>query len=93
MLARDAGVDVPEELLAHAQRGEAGPGRSRARRSATSTASSVPASSSALRAVARGVMLGRELPFGVGVTLGGVANYRSMHRLGRTAIKHLQQKT
>ena len=37
------------------------------------------------------VLLGRELPFGLGVALGGVANYRSMHHLGRTAIKYLQQ--
>ena len=36
------------------------------------------------------VMLGRELPFGMGVALGGIYNFRQMHSIGRTAIKHLQ---
>jgi hypothetical protein len=35
------------------------------------------------------VILGRELPFGFGVALGGAANYRMMHALGRAATKHL----
>jgi hypothetical protein len=89
VLARDAGVEVPEELLNEAKRGEA-------------HANAIPRSTlgdlnrelgaRVVKRVARRrarVILGRELPFGVGVALGGVGNYRSMHSLGRTAIKHL----
>jgi hypothetical protein len=90
VLARDAGVEVPEELIAEARRGEA-------------QTSAIPRSTlgdlnrelgaRVVKRVARRrarVMLGRELPFGVGVALGGVGNYRRMHALGRTAIKHLR---
>jgi hypothetical protein len=89
VLARDAGVDISEELLIHSHRGDAGP-------------EEIPKETLAdlnrelgarvVKRVARRrarVLLGRELPFGVGVTLGGIANYRSMHRLGKTAIKHM----
>jgi hypothetical protein len=92
VLARDAGVDVPEELLAHAQRGEAAPGEIPRE---TLGDLNRELGGRVVKRIARRrarVLLGRELPFGVGVALGGVANYRSMHHLGRTAIKHLQQK-
>jgi hypothetical protein len=92
VLARDAGVDIPDELLAHAQRGEAAP-------------TEIPRETigdlnrelggRVVKRIARRrarLLLGRELPFGVGVALGGVSNYRTMHSLGKTAIKHLQQK-
>jgi SpoU rRNA methylase family enzyme len=92
VLARDAGVAVPEELLAEARKGIA-------------QTSEIPRSTLAdlnrelggrvVKRIARRrarIVLGRELPFGVGVALGGVGNYRTMHKLGRTAIKHLTQK-
>jgi hypothetical protein len=91
VLARDAGVDVPEELLVHAQRGEAAPGEIPRE---TLGDLNRELGGRVVKRIARRrarVLLGRELPFGVGVALGGVANYRSMHHLGRTAIKHLQQ--
>jgi hypothetical protein len=89
VLARDAGVDVSEELLIHAQRGEAGPGEIPKE---TLAELNKELGARVVKRIARRrarVLLGRELPFGVGVTLGGIANYRSMHHLGRTAIKHM----
>ena len=93
VLALDAGVDIPAELLVHARRGEA-------------TLGEIPREAlgdlnrelggRVVKRIARRrarVLLGRELPFGVGVALGGVANYRTMHALGRTAVKHLLPKT
>jgi hypothetical protein len=92
VLALDVGVQVPDELLEHAKRGEAAP-------------SEIPRETlgdlnrelgaRVVKRIARRrarVLLGRELPFGVGVALGGVSNYRTMHHLGRTAIKHLLKK-
>jgi SpoU rRNA methylase family enzyme len=92
VLARGAGVAVPEALLAEARRGAA-------------HTSEIPRATLAelnrglggqvVKRVARRrarMILGRELPFGVGVALGGIGNYRAMHALGRTAIKHLQGK-
>jgi hypothetical protein len=89
VLARDAGVAIPEALIAEARRGVA-------------QASEIPRETLGdlnrelgARVVKRialrraRVLLGRELPFGVGVALGGLGNYRTMHALGRTAIKHL----
>ena len=93
VLARDAGVAIPAELLVHAQRGEAGPGEIPRE---TLGDLNRELGARVVKRIARGaprLLLGRELPFGVGVTLGGVSNYRTMHRLGKTAIKHLQQKT
>ena len=91
VLARDAGVDVSEELRAHAELGRAGPAEIPEE---TLAELNRELGSRVIRRVARRrarVILGRELPFGVGVTLGGVANYRSMHRLGRTAIAHMTE--
>lgn len=92
VLARNAGVEIPDALLAHASRGEAAPGE-------------IPRDTlgdlnrelggRVVKRIARRrarLLLGRELPFGVGVALGGISNYRTMHALGRTAIKHLQQR-
>ena len=89
VLASSAGVEVPEELLTEARRGALQP-------------TAIPQSTLAdlnrelgarvVKRIARRrarVILGRELPFGFGVALGGVANYRTMHALGRTATKHL----
>jgi SpoU rRNA methylase family enzyme len=92
VLARAAGVEIPEALLAEARKGIA-------------QTSEIPRATlgdlnrelggRVVKRIARRrarVVLGRELPFGVGVALGGIANYRTMHSLGRTAIKHLTQK-
>ncbi len=91
VLARTAGVEVSEELLAEARRRKLQP-------------SEIPRTTLAdlnrdlgarvVKRVARRrarLILGRELPFGFGVTLGGIANYRAMHALGRTAVEHLRQ--
>jgi hypothetical protein len=91
VLAREAGVQIPSELLAHAQRGEAGPGVIPRE---TLGDLNRELGGRVVKRIARRrarVLLGRELPFGVGVALGGVANYRTMHSLGKTAIKYLQQ--
>jgi hypothetical protein len=91
VLARDAGVQIPSELIAHAQRGEAGPGLIPRE---TLGDLNRELGGRVVKRIARRrarVLLGRELPFGVGVALGGVANYRTMHSLGKTAIKYLQQ--
>lgn len=90
VLANNAGVAIPAELIEEAKRGQA-------------TLGEIPSEAVAdlnrvlgaqvVRRIARRrarVMLGRELPFGMGVALGGVYNYRQMHSIGRTAIKHLQ---
>jgi hypothetical protein len=90
VLAISAGVDVPDELLAEARRGALDP-------------SAIPRSTLAdlnrelgarvVKRVARRrarLFLGRELPFGVGVALGGTANYRTMQALGRAATTHLR---
>jgi hypothetical protein len=93
VLARDAGVDIPGELLVHAQRGEADPGEIPRE---TLGDLNRELGARVVKRIARRrarLLLGRELPFGVGVTLGGVSNYRTMHKLGKTAVKHLQQKT
>jgi hypothetical protein len=92
VLALSAGVEIPAELR-------------EASRLGTAQASAVPRAAlgdlnrelgaRVVKRIARRrarVILGRELPFGVGVALGGVGNYRAMHALGRTAIKHLKQK-
>jgi hypothetical protein len=92
ILALDAGVEIPKELLAAARVGGIEP-------------SAIPRETLAdlnrelggrvVKRIARRrarVLLGRELPFGVGVALGGVGNYRTMHALGKTAIKHLVGK-
>jgi GAF domain-containing protein len=92
VLARDAGVEIPDELLAHAQRGEVAPAEIPRE---TLGDLNRELGGRVVKRIARRrarVLLGRELPFGVGVALGGVANYRSMHHLGRTAIKHLRQQ-
>jgi hypothetical protein len=92
VLARDAGVAVPDALLREAQRGAAHPD---AIPRATLGDLNRELGGRVVKRIARRrvrTLLGRELPFGVGVALGGVANYRSMHSLGRTAIKHLKQK-
>ena len=92
VLARDAGVSIPDELLLHAQRGEAGPGEIPRE---TLGDLNRELGGRVVKRVARRrarLLLGRELPFGVGVALGGVSNYRTMHSLGRTAIKHLLPK-
>ena len=90
VLAMSAGVEVPRELLAEARRGALDP-------------TAIPRSTLAdlnrelgarvVKRVARRrarLFLGRELPFGVGVALGGTANYRIMQALGRTATTHLR---
>jgi hypothetical protein len=90
VLASSAGVEVSDELLAEARRGALDP-------------SAIPRSTLAdlnrelgarvVKRVARRrarLILGRELPFGVGVALGGAANYRTMQALGRTATTHLR---
>jgi hypothetical protein len=92
VLARDAGVEIPDELLVHAQRGEAAPGEIPRE---TLGDLNRELGARVVKRIARRrarLLLGRELPFGVGVALGGVSNYRSMHSLGKTAIKHLSQK-
>ena len=92
VLARAAGVDVPDTLMEHAQRGQAGPGEIPRE---TLGDLNRELGSQVVKRIARRrarLILGRELPFGVGVALGGIGNYRTMHALGRTAIKHLQHK-
>jgi hypothetical protein len=92
VLARDAGVSIPDELLLHAQRGEADPGEIPRE---TLGDLNRELGGRVVKRVARRrarLLLGRELPFGVGVALGGVSNYCTMHSLGRTAIKHLLPK-
>jgi hypothetical protein len=93
VLARDAGVEVPQELLVHAERGEAGPGEIPRE---TLAELNRELGSRVVKRIARRrarLLLGRELPFGVGVALGGFSNYRTMHSLGKTSIKYFQQKT
>jgi hypothetical protein len=90
VLALSAGVEIPDALR-------------EASRLGTAQASAVPRAAlgdlnrdlgaRVVKRIARRrarVILGRELPFGVGVALGGLGNYRAMHSLGRTAIKHLK---
>jgi hypothetical protein len=92
VLARAAGVEVPDELVEHAQRGEAGPGEIPRE---TLGDLNRELGSQVVKRIARRrarLLLGRELPFGVGVALGGISNYRTMQALGKTAIKYLQQK-
>jgi hypothetical protein len=92
VLARAAGVEVPDELLVHAQRGEADPGE--IPRETLGDLNRELGSRVVKRIAKRRarLILGRELPFGVGVALGGVGNYRAVHSLGRTTIKYLQKK-
>ena len=90
VLAHAAGVEVPEELVAAARQGEA---QTSAVPRSTLAGLNRELGSRVVKRVARRrvrMILGRELPFGVGVALGGVGNYRTMHALGRTAIKHLR---
>jgi hypothetical protein len=92
VLARSAGVDVPDELVVHARRGEADPGEIPRE---TLADLNRELGGQVVRRIARRrarLILGRELPFGVGVALGGVGNYRAVHALGRSTIKYLQQK-
>jgi hypothetical protein len=92
VLARAAGVAVPDELIAHARLGEANPGE--IPRETLGNLNRELGSRVVKRIAKRRarLILGRELPFGVGVALGGVANYRAIHGLGRSAIKYLQQQ-
>ena len=91
VLARDAGVAIPAALLDEARKGIA---QTSEIPRATLGELNRELGARVVKRVARRrarVLLGRELPFGVGVALGGIGNYRTMHALGRTAIKHLTQ--
>jgi hypothetical protein len=92
VLARSAGVSIPEALAAEAKRGAA---HTDEIPRATLADLNRELGGQVVKRIARRrarMLLGRELPFGVGVALGGIGNYRAMHAIGRTAIKHLQGK-
>jgi hypothetical protein len=92
VLALDAGVEIPEEMIAEARRGEVqADAIPRGTLGDLNRAIGIRVIKGSARRRAR-VLLGRELPFGIGVALGGVSNYRTMHTLGRTAVKHLTKK-
>jgi hypothetical protein len=90
ILARNAGVAIPEELIQEAQHGEAG--LDAIPRDSVADLNRVLGAQVVKRIARRRarVLLGRELPFGMGMALGGVYNYRQMQSIGKTAIKHLQ---
>jgi hypothetical protein len=90
VLARNAGVAIPAELIEEAKRGQA-PLAAVPREAVADLNRELGAQ--VVKRIARRrarVLLGRELPFGMGMALGGVYNYRQMHSIGKTAIKHLQ---
>jgi hypothetical protein len=91
VLAIDAGVALPEHVLAASQTPGAGKAGEIPREALGNLNREL--GGRVVKRIARRrvrTLLGRELPFGVGVALGGISNYRTMHALGRTAIKHLR---